>query len=213
MIDKMEYNISSEKPKDDTRTFTNATKQMIIDTLSLVTSTNSSETFRNVSIDSPAVNITSAIVSEKMEELIKTTLQLTQMNTRNKTAVSGTWQTVAAAASLLDTPSKILHRSKYRIIGSEDKKLNNASFSHYPWRKEVLDAFKNINNIPSPIEQQLISDDEISESDESSEDSMMEDSQFGNNIPLSKIAIPSIQSDSSDSENSDEYNYSSEDIL
>ena len=88
--------------------FKEAIKQMTTHTLGLVSSTDSGDTFRNVSIDSTPVNLIADIIKEKAEDLIKTTLQLTRVksSTGKVSAISGTWQTVAAAATLLDTPPR-----------------------------------------------------------------------------------------------------------
>ena len=94
--------------EDTLHQFKDALKPIVGRLLDSVRATESGMTFQNLSKSSASVDLISSIVSEKLYELMETTLRLSTPNTISlePRTPGGTWETVLAAATLANTPPR-----------------------------------------------------------------------------------------------------------
>ena len=122
MLQDLEFDLEDSQRSDDednkeskptttfdsnTDPFEYAVRRMAKNVLQLATARDTRETFQNVTESSEAAHLIGTIVTEKIQEIVKTSLQCSRFNAADTVSSrTGSWDTVLGAATLLDVPPR-----------------------------------------------------------------------------------------------------------
>lgn len=90
--------------------FQDALQTYSVNLLNFAKSRDTEEKFHLLNENSDAVKLISCIVAEKIEEVLKASLQCSRLNSHptERKKRSGTWDTVLGAATLVNTPARLV---------------------------------------------------------------------------------------------------------